>query len=651
MTKRLIPTILFLFAITAGFGQTRHVVDSLQRVLHTAKDDTGKINAQIRLCYAYRLGNTDSALFYGRQALKAAEKINYPAGEVSARGFMAVTLEQLGDLPETLGMAFKALQIAKENNIESKTTPALNAIGETYIILKEYPKAIFYFRLQKALDEKVGIEEGVAYAMYDMGNAYDEMERLDSAYYCEQEAIRHFANTGRKEPIIYKILGDIALKKGDKQRALNEYKQCLQIAVSNNERRAISFAYNKIAAYYKDQDQPDSAIYYAHKGLQESEAIGKKLTGMEAAGLLSELYDQNDPKEALRYLKMANAYKESLFGTNNIHSVQALVAQEEAHQKEIEANRASYQTKLKLLALLAGLGILLLIALILYRNNLQKQKANKVLEKTLAELKSTQTQLIQSEKMASLGELTAGIAHEIQNPLNFVNNFSEANREMLQELRAESEKSKAERDEQLEIELINDLIGNEEKINHHGKRADAIVKGMLQHSQSGNGTKEATDINALADDYLRLAYHGMQAKDKNFSAAMITHFDAGLPQITVIPQDIGKVLLNLFNNAFYAVNQKSKIATKDYTAEVAVHTSTENGHVVIKIKDNGIGIPDGIKDKIMQPFFTTKPTGEGTGLGLSLTYDMVVKGHGGSITVDTKEGDFTEFTIILPVNL
>ncbi len=285
MIKRLTHTILFLSLVAAGFGQTRHAVDRLQKVLHTAKDDTGKINAHIGLCYAYRLGNTDSALFllWPKQALKAAEKINYPAGEVSARGFMAVTLEQLGDLPETLGMAFKAIQIAKENNIESKTTPALNAIGETYIILKEYPKAIFYFRMQQALDEKVRIEEGVAYAMYDMGNAYDEMDRLDSAYYCEQEAIRHFANIGRKEPIIYKILGDIALKKGDKQRALNEYKQCLHIAISNNERRATSFAYNKIAAYYKDQDQPDSAIYYAKKGLQESEAIGKKLTGMEAA--------------------------------------------------------------------------------------------------------------------------------------------------------------------------------------------------------------------------------------------------------------------------------------------------------------------------------------------------------------------------------
>jgi len=268
---------------------------------------------------------------------------------------------------------------------------------------------------------------------------------------------------------------------------------------------------------------------------------------------------------------------------------------------------------------------------------------------TLDHLKATQTQLIQSEKMASLGELTAGIAHEIQNPLNFVNNFSEVNKEMLEELKAESEKPKAERDEALETGLINDLIQNEQKINHHGNRAAAIVKGMLEHSRTSTGQKELTDINALADEYLRLSYHGLRAKEKNFNAEMMTKFDADLPKVKVIPQDIGRALLNLFNNAFYAVNQKTKTAGDNYKPEVSVTTSTENGQIIIKVKDNGVGIPDTIKDKIMQPFFTTKPTGEGTGLGLSLTYDMVVKGHGGSIQVNSVEGEGSEFTIHLPL--
>jgi len=277
------------------------------------------------------------------------------------------------------------------------------------------------------------------------------------------------------------------------------------------------------------------------------------------------------------------------------------------------------------------------------------EAAKQQVDNTLSDLKATQTKLIQSEKMASLGELTAGIAHEIQNPLNFVNNFSEVNQEMLEELKAESLKPKAERDEQLEIDLITDLIENEQKINHHGKRADAIVKGMLQHSRTGGGEKQPTNINALADEFMRLSYHGLRAKDKGFNAEMVTHFDPDLPKINVIGQDIGRVLLNLFNNAFYAVNQKKKALNGDYKPEVTVTTLTENGQVIIKVKDNGVGMPEHIKEKIMQPFFTTKPTGEGTGLGLSLTYDMVVKGHGGNIQVNSVEGEGSEFIIQLPI--
>jgi two-component system NtrC family sensor kinase len=275
------------------------------------------------------------------------------------------------------------------------------------------------------------------------------------------------------------------------------------------------------------------------------------------------------------------------------------------------------------------------------------------LSDSLNTLKSTQNQLIQSEKMASLGELTAGIAHEIQNPLNFVNNFSEVNREMLEELKAESKKPKAERDEQLESELIDDLIENEGKINHHGKRADGIVKGMLEHSRASTGQKEPTDLNKLADEYLRLAYHGLRANDKSFNAELVTHFDSKLPLVNIIPQDIGRVLLNLFNNAFYAVQQMQKTAAADYNPAVEVTTFTSppgGGGLGISIKDNGTGIPDAIKDKIMQPFFTTKPTGEGTGLGLSLAYDMVVKGHGGSMHVNSIEGEGSEFIIRLPGN-
>ncbi len=269
------------------------------------------------------------------------------------------------------------------------------------------------------------------------------------------------------------------------------------------------------------------------------------------------------------------------------------------------------------------------------------------LEQAVKDLKLTQSQLIQSEKLASLGELTAGIAHEIQNPLNFVNNFAEVSVELVNELKEEHDKEK--REPEVENELLKNLEQNLQKITQHGKRADAIVKNMLQHSRNNSSERHLTDINALADEYMRLSYHGLRAKDKNFNSAMATHFDDGLPKISIVPQDIGRVLLNLYNNAFYAVSHKKKTAGTDYKPEISVATSKTSNQIIIRVRDNGNGIPDNIKDKIMQPFFTTKPTGEGTGLGLSLSYDIVVKGHGGVINIDSKEGEYTEFIIQLPI--
>ena len=273
------------------------------------------------------------------------------------------------------------------------------------------------------------------------------------------------------------------------------------------------------------------------------------------------------------------------------------------------------------------------------------QTEKKRAEDALNELQVTQRQLIQSEKMASLGELTAGIAHEIQNPLNFVNNFSEVNTELIKELKDELIKGNLD-----EISVIaNDIESNSEKINHHGKRADAIVKGMLQHSRSSTGVKESTNINALADEYLRLSYHGMRAKDKEFNAEIKTDFDETIDKINIIPQDIGRVLLNLFNNAFYAVNEKAKQKAIGYEPTISVSTKKIDNKVVLTVKDNGIGIPQKIVDKIFQPFFTTKPAGVGTGLGLSLSYD-IIKAHGGEIKVKTKEGEGSEFIISMPVS-
>ena len=636
-----------------GITQSMDKIQGLHQQLAIAKDDTSRIKALIILCANYRLGNKDSSLFYGEEALKLSRAIHYPAGEIGALSFMSLTLEQMGNYPKSLEMGYNALKIAKEHHLENLTAPALNAMGEVHIILKDFPKALGFFRNQKTIAEKDKNPEGLAYALYDLGVVYEQMNQLDSAFFYEQLAIEAFSKTNRMEPWVYRILGDIEMKSGNHDRALDHYQESLQIALHNNERRALATAFNQIANYYKIINQPDSVFFYAMKGLEESRLISQKKTILEAATLLTEYYANKDAKEELRYLKLANTYKDSLFGAGNITAIQVLVSREEEYQKEIEAAKVNYQNQLRQYYLIAGIGMLLLIALVLYRNNRQKVKANIVLQSqkeeiqdALFQLKATQTQLIQSEKMASLGELTAGIAHEIQNPLNFVNNFSEINTELSEEIVEAARKGNLDEI----IQLAGDIKSNQDKISEHGKRADAIVKGMLQHSRSSSGIKEPTDINKLADEYFRLSYHGLRAKDKTFNAALHTDFDPTIGKIPIMPQDIGRVLLNLYNNAFYVVSEKQKLSIEGYEPMVSLRTRKINGEVEICVADNGSGIPEKVLDKVFQPFFTTKPTGQGTGLGLSLSYD-IINAHGGNITIRNTPGTGAEFIITLPINV
>lgn len=342
--------------------------------------------------------------------------------------------------------------------------------------------------------------------------------------------------------------------------------------------------------------------------------------------LLAELFEKKDIQKAFDYQKIAYDTYQNIYGAKKIKELQKTISDDLIRKKDIEAKQIAKENKNKQLFLSGSLGVMFLIGFILYRNNLQRKKANNQLqiqkekvENTLSQLKSTQAQLIQSEKMASLGELTAGIAHEIQNPLNFVNNFSELNKEMIDEASEENKKGNYDQVKN----ILNDLKENEEKINHHGKRAADIVKGMLQHSRTSSGQKEPTDINALCDEYVRLAHHallagrqGFRAIDpqdalhKDFNVTMKTDFDANIGKINIVAQDIGRVILNLINNAFYAVDEKKKQIGNDYEPIVTLSTKKNNNKIEIKIADNGNGIPQNIIDKIFQPFFTTKPTGQ-----------------------------------------
>ncbi|MCU0338370.1 MAG: ATP-binding protein [Spirosomaceae bacterium] len=445
------------------------------------------------------------------------------------------------------------------------------------------------------------------------------------------------------------------------------YRRSLNFGNNLNNGYLISQIYLEMAYLFREMKSKDSCLYYAQKSYNTAQKAQNLKYILDSSQLLAELYESQNKALAYDYLKVAAAMRDTLYNQEQVKQTQTIAFNEQIRKNELEDAEKEFKNRQRLGILASILAITVVVMGGLYRQNILKQRANRLLanqkaeiltqkakvESTLVELRATQAQLIQSEKLASLGELTAGIAHEIQNPLNFVNNFSELSVELISELLEERNKEHGERDEELEKDLLNDLVQNQEKINHHGKRASSIVKGMLEHSRASTGERALTDINKLADEYLRLSYHGMRAKNKDFQADFELITDPDLPKINVVPQDIGRVLLNLLNNAFQSKPPASQRGNTE-TLKVIVKTfkieaseKAPSGGWGLAVTDNGLGIPADVLPKIFQPFFTTKPTGQGTGLGLSLSYDIITKGHGGTIEVETKEGEGTTFVVQL----
>jgi two-component system NtrC family sensor kinase len=653
MIKILVLSALFIIAVSTSDAQNiinLKDIESLKYELALAKDDTTRALKMADLSYLYAIFNVDSCNAYGNKALQLSQKHDFIRGEARALFGLADGLSIEGDFPGSLELLFKALKIAEENHFLFESSLCLEMTGIVYWNLSDYQKAHDYYKkakeryavAYKGEDKYIHLK---GWTEINLAQSYADIHLLDSSLAALQAILKDENADPLWHPIALHLLGDVYSRMKQINPAINALKEAIEIHEIRNDQISIADACGYISNIYKQTNRPDSVIFYSKKGLSSAESIGYKWSILLHCQLLAEAYEANNLALSHQYLKKVIAVNNALYGAEKTQALQKTLSGEQERLRQAEAERIAEQNQLKQYAFLSGLAILLIIAFILYRNNKQKLKANKVLETTLTNLKSTQAQLVQSEKMASLGELTAGIAHEIQNPLNFVNNFSEINKELLIELKEEAEKGNVE-----EVKVIaNDVIDNSEKINHHGKRADAIVRGMLQHSRQSSGTKEPTDINALADEYLRLSYHGLRAKDKTFNATINTSYDASIGNINIIPQDIGRVLLNLYNNAFYAVNEKKNQQPEGYEPTVLISTKKIGDKVEIKVADNGKGVPQKIVDKIFQPFFTTKPTGQGTGLGLSLSYD-IVKAHGGELKVETNEGSGSTFIIQIPKN-
>jgi signal transduction histidine kinase len=653
--KYIFYPIIFIFANTI-FAYAQPDSDrTSEYYFKNISHDTSGVNDLIRRTVAITFFNPDSGIILAKAAHDIAKKINYKKGENDALSWYGQAYYFLGDYPKALKIQFEALEFSREIKDSDGELNSLSFIGLAYKDLGQYRQALEYLKSSLQVVERMNNKYGGSFELAIIGQVYQGLNMPDSAIYYQRKAYAayHKYPTGiHLKSFILLSMGDAYALAQNKDSAMRFYKQAIDYATTLNDKYNLCTIYTSIAKMFLWNYQYDSAMKYANLCLQYAQSIPSKRYILEAANLLTTFYkEKNNTDSAFFYLNIATAMKDSLYGPEKFKQMQLLVLEEQQKQTAFEKKNEQYRNRIKYLSLLSAAFVLLLLAVFLWRNNQHKKKSNILLqqekqkvEQAYEELKTTQAQLIQKEKMASLGELTAGIAHEIQNPLNFVNNFSEVNTELIDEMKEELKAGRTD----AAIKISEDIRQNNEKISFHGKRADSIVKSMLQHSRNSSGQKELTDINMLVDECMRLSFHGMRAKDKSFNAKTVTDFDSSLGQIHVASQEIGRVLLNLLTNAFYSVMQKQKQAAASYEPLVSVSTAGKNGKVEIRVKDNGNGIPQKVLDKIFQPFFTTKPTGEGTGLGLSMSYDIITKGHGGELKVETKEGEYAEFIIILP---
>ena len=639
-----------------GSGQSLNI-DSLKKLLLSVPDDTTKVNLLDQIAGSYNWSSPDSSIKYAQEGMQLANTLKYDKGLERHMSNMTAALTTMGNYSGAIDFSYRAIPIAERMHDTLGIAFCYAGLAGDYLELGDY---------EKALNSAAVISNNYSSILADPGTAgvfeqllasiYQRNNHLDSALYFAKLSSQHRPDWSGD----LVVLGATYASLGQDSLALQCYREAVPTARRDGDYVDILDAYNGIARIYWKEGKLDSSIYYSKLTLTEKWGKTYPIAIFKSTQLLSEIYEkQKKSDSSLKYLRLTISMKDSLFNQQKTREAQTLAFNNLLHKQELAEKEKENASRVRILALLGALIVFLAIAFLLWRNNmhrkkaytqLQKQKQETDLQKSKAEdalrdLKLTQNQLIQSEKMASLGELTAAIAHEIQNPLNFVNNFSEVNTELIREMKDELNKGNIN-----EVNSIaNHLLENEDKISHHGKRADAIVKGMLQHSRATTGQREPTDINALADEYLRLAYHGYRAKNKDFNAELITDFDPSISKQSIVQQDIGRVFLNMYNNAFYAVYEKLKLKGNSYRPKVSVSTKKTDNKIVVRFNDNGVGIPEKIRDKIFQPFFTSKPAGEGTGLGLSLSYD-IIKAHGGELLIDSKPNEGAEFIVELPLN-
>ena len=661
--------VLFCFILSEVYAQDQKIADSLVHIYaQNNLSDTAKLNLLKRLSFN-EMRDLKKGLEYAEELIGLSEQTRNKIYLSNGYFLKGTKKRLLGNLDEALAAYYMSIEIANEAHNPAIQGICYCAIADIYSVGNNHPNSKKYYNKAIGILRQSKDSTSLASALLNAGDEFLKTNKVDSALLFFEEAKVIFDKINHMSGKCYSRggIGMVYASKGNNNLAEKNMNEAIRLLEERQDYYPICVYLTSMADVYLNKGDKQAALNYTLRSLRLADKYGLKEQVSDASLKLSEFYEkEGNLSEAFNYFKKYIASRDSINNIQSVRKMADLRTDYEVSQKQAEVNLLNQEKRNQknLVVLLVFILVLtILIAGILLRNNQQKQKAYRILklqklatdeqklkaENALDKLQATQKQLIHSAKMASLGEVTAGIAHEIQNPLNFVNNFSEVSIELLSELKEGPLNNLTASDKADANEIINDLVKNLKKISDHGKRADSIVKGMLQHTRGSAGKKESTDINVLADECLRLSYHGFKAQDKEFDTNFIVDFDKSIGKIDVIPQDIARVLLNLYNNAFYEVNITKKQGNDTFVPMVSVTTKRFDNIVELSVKDNGNGIPQKILDKIFQPFFTTKPAGQGTGLGLSMSYD-ILKAHGGELKVETQEGVGTEFKIVLPMD-
>jgi two-component system, NtrC family, sensor kinase len=698
--------VLQFVILSKGFAQTTNTSKIIEELKNYELKkgylkDTAYFNLKNNLGFYYANNYPDSAILLLEGIPEQVQKIKYYRGEVETYKIIGTSYQTKGDFEEARKFFEISSQKAKEHNLDDLLAANESNIGITYINQGNYAEALGYFYKALKSAEKYQNDLVIGGIWNNIGTVHFFQNKIDESIRDYEKMLSIAIKGGdiNGELIAYGNIGESYQEKKEYDKALVNFKYALDLAKKSKDVAMQISASKNLGSLYSKMDNPDLAIsnlQFAYQLANESgnrpsmckvlielannlekkqdyelalekaksasnlaNEMGQSQLIRDSNEVLSKIYQKTgDWQNALISYKRFKSYSDTI---NNIESEKAAIrlnAEFIYSKKELEYQKKVLQQRWLIFSGLAAFLTLCVIVWLVNRNRNRARRSNGllrsqneainnqklVLEDTLSQLKNTQKQLIQSEKMASLGELTAGIAHEIQNPLNFVNNFSKVSKELLDELKEELKNKNWE-----EVNaIIADVDGNLKIINEHGTRASNIVKGMLQHSRNSPGKSEITDINELTSSAAKLSYQGHLASNKTFNALFEIKLGENIPSISFVNQDISRVILNLTNNAFQAVEEKQLLDLEGYRPKIEVMTEKKNAQIHITIKDNGMGIPEEIKDKIFHPFFTTKPSGKGTGLGLSLAYD-IAKAHGGEIKLNSVPGEGSEFVLIFNI--